>query len=428
MRLATFFLFPFFLLGALGVASEWRPALVLENGYSGDPHIALAPDGTVFGVWTYYDPNWEQYGIQAGIQTPDRKWTKSMVAVSSKHLSSPAVATDNKGNSILVWLSGEMGQQTIHWATFDKKSSAWKVEKDTLGSAYLIEYLAIQFDDKGTALLAWVNWPNDTDPGSLSSACLSQGSKGWTFNSPLVKEDWWNDFQFAFDPSGNALALWGMIDIHAARLAKDSVTWESTGLVSPSSEKHSYILPKLAVDREGNGVALFVETGTSFFKSSYLPTGEKEWKHMKFSPGPKEIHIWKWNWDLAINTDGTAYSLWFPENSIDYVYCSKLQTGGDTWTISQVFSNPAYPYSTTIAKLNFDRDGNGLAILGTEYEFRLWASTWTNQEWSSPELITSLDAEYHNEIDVKLSNIQSAFLLFTLDKRIWGQSGYHLFQ
>ncbi len=51
------------MLTAIASAADWKQPIVLENGYSSEPEIAMASNGYAVGVWSYFDPNTQRYGI-----------------------------------------------------------------------------------------------------------------------------------------------------------------------------------------------------------------------------------------------------------------------------------------------------------------------------------------------------------------------------
>lgn len=63
MKLFSLFLIPLLMLTAIASAADWKQPIVLENGYSSEPEIAMASNGYAVGVWSYFDPNTQRYGI-----------------------------------------------------------------------------------------------------------------------------------------------------------------------------------------------------------------------------------------------------------------------------------------------------------------------------------------------------------------------------
>jgi len=192
--------------------SGWTSASLVETAHTGEsdtPQIAVDGAGNVTVVWFQADAVFGH--VWANRYVPATGWeTATQIDASSGSASSASVAVDSSGQAIAVWVQGTGGIFSL-WSARFVPGSGWGAPTRVQADEGFPSNAAVAVDPAGNALAVWQQsgatreniWVNRFVPAS-----------GWGTATLLEADDSrYAVFpQIAFDPSGNALAVWAQSD------------------------------------------------------------------------------------------------------------------------------------------------------------------------------------------------------------------------
>ncbi|MFO8050666.1 MAG: hypothetical protein R6V01_03080, partial [Thermoplasmatota archaeon] len=254
---------PILLMGAEGgQTSGWGTAQIIETDNSGsayDPQVAFDPSGNAIAVWRQHDGT--RYNIWANRYEAGTGWgTAQLIETDNSGAAyGPEVAFDPSGNAIAVWHQSDGTRYNI-WANRYEAGTGWGtaqlIETDNSGDAYDPQ---VAIDPSGNAIAVWRQhdgtryniWANRYEAGT-----------GWG-TAQLIETDNSGDAydpQVAIDPSGNAIAVWRQYDgtqnnIYANRYTAGA-GWGAAQIIETDNSGYAYD-PQVAFDPEGNAIAVW---------------------------------------------------------------------------------------------------------------------------------------------------------------------------
>jgi len=195
---------------------QWGDAVLIEANNAGSafvPQVALDPNGNAVAVWCQSVADGTRENIWANRYTIGSGWgTPEMIEDNAGNTGSFHVALDPNGNAVAVWSQVFVMFGDIDvWANRFTPTGGW-------GAAELIETNAslafepqVALDPNGNAVAVWDQsdgtrtniWANGFTPsGGWGAAERIETDNGGDASQPQV----------AFDPNGNAVAVWSQSD------------------------------------------------------------------------------------------------------------------------------------------------------------------------------------------------------------------------
>ncbi len=246
-------------------------------------------------------------------------WDESILPISQLyHATSPALAIDDKGSALAVWLSFRQGTNVIAGAILPSNSDIW-TGTGILGSKEPPQAPQIAMNGSGKAVAVWAEgYPQKI---KVKAATFTIGGTSWVATSdvspPLALAQ-----QFpivTLDPAGNTFV--GYIGINGSKqvmkgafLPQGTAIWKSTHDASKTADK---IIPE-AIDLsvEGNGTLVFqaVQGNTYTLKSSTLAKKAQKWMFTEDLSKPSTQAL---TTSTSFNSSGTATSAWSRFSSIE---------------------------------------------------------------------------------------------------------------
>jgi hypothetical protein len=313
---------------------RWGMAEPVESGTSNPPgraEVAMDPAGNAIAVWSYSDrTDGIGYDIWANRYTPGVGWgTEERIGADEENTAlRPQVAMDPNGDAITVWQETE-GTRFDIWSNRYTAGVGWgtkeRIETDDRGAA-LVPQLAM--DPSGNAVAVWQHfdgtrfniWANRYTP-----------DEGWARAEPLETDDAGDAVapQIAVDPTGSAIVVWQQSDgIRDNIWSKRYTPNDGWGTLQPLETNNlgEAEAPQIAMDAEGNGVAVWRQSDGERFNisaSRYMASDDR-WSNAERietddagdSAEPQ----------VAVSADGTALAVWvqFDGNSFD-VWSNRLE-------------------------------------------------------------------------------------------------------
>ena len=199
-------------------ATGWGAAAHLENDTAGGwdvvPSVAVDPSGRAMAVWQRFDSASGQWNIRSNHYTPSGGWgAAELITLNALGSSSsgPRIALDSNGNGIAVWSQTVVSGKIQIWSNRFTLGSGWGtaalLENFRANDNYPAQYPEVAFDPAGNAFALWLD-----SGGDIQGVGYTLGI-GWgtqramgpaTLQAPGAP-------QIAFDTDGNALATWAQV-------------------------------------------------------------------------------------------------------------------------------------------------------------------------------------------------------------------------
>lgn len=196
-------------------ANGWGVAALLENDSTGGwdvvPSVAVDPSGAAVAVWQRYDSVTGIWNPRSNHFTPSGGWGAAeliMVNTLGSSSTGPRIALDANGNGIAVWSQTVASGKIQIWSNRLTQGSGWGtaglLENFRAGDNYPAQYPQVAFDPAGNAFALWLD-----SGGDIQGVGYTLGT-GWgtqramgpaTIYAPGAP-------QIAFDGDGNAFAIW----------------------------------------------------------------------------------------------------------------------------------------------------------------------------------------------------------------------------
>ena len=227
--------------------------------------------------------------------------------------SEEAQAVDPNGNAVAVWAQSD-GPSANIWANRFTPSAGWGaaelIESDNAGSAFSPQ---VAVDPNGNAVAVWYQrdgtrtniWANRFTP-----------SAGWGAAELIETDDAAGAFdpKVAVDPNGNGVAVWAQLDgpsasseIWANRFTP-SAGWGAAERIETDDADNAFC-PQVAVDPNGNAVAVWTQfdgTRPNIWANRFTPSagwGAAELIETDDAAGASCARV-------AVDPNGNAVAVW----------------------------------------------------------------------------------------------------------------------
>lgn len=244
---------------------SWGTAAHLSAAGASNPALSVDPNGDVVAVWTrngtiesatrIFNQNWQML--------PDKLSVTGIVS------DSPKVAIGNNGTAVATW-HGVLGSLDTIYAVSKQVNGPWgqaQVVSDSMNSVNPV----VAVDPNGNAVMIWYAFEPQGSHFSdvMVKASFMPANGNW--GSPVVLTTSLGDTnpsnlvpRIAFDPSGNALAVWN-ISFGGQVYTVQSAVLPANGTWTPpvAFDSSNFIFSEdLAVDAMGNAILAYMD-GTS---------------------------------------------------------------------------------------------------------------------------------------------------------------------
>jgi len=313
----------------LGGTGDWEGEKRLEIG-TGDalsPQVAMDSNGNAIAVWSQVEGFFTNIISNRFISGSD--WVGPAVVDSASGAAlSPQIAVDPNGNGIAVWVQFD-GALSIFANRFDVGTSSWEtagsIEPDPGDACFRLSMTdpcpppQVAMDKNGNAIAVWMQLDGSTF-NIMSNHFLS--GTGWNSSSLAIDTESADAFtpEIALDPEGNAFASWGQADgsgFHIFSRRFDSATglW---GIPTPLESSGAVVVaaPQIAFDPNGNAIAVWeqkdsIDVYINVWTSRYTPntgwqTAQKlETEDLGGAGFPQ----------IAVDSNGNAIAVWIQDDA-----------------------------------------------------------------------------------------------------------------
>lgn len=324
-------------------SSSWTHPANLADNISPDtaasnPQVAMDNNGNALIVWQQPDGAAVSQTFKSEYRTGS--WThpansNDNISPDVQAVTSPAVAMDNNGNAVIVWVQNDGTRNQIFKSEY--RTGSWTHPAnlaDNISPDSAVVEPQVAMDDSGNAIIAW----RQPDAGAIDQIFKSEYRAGsWTHPANLadnISPDGQNSTTpwVAMSDNGSAVIVWGQWDgtaDHIYRSEYRSGSWtHPANLADKISASGFAYEPQVAMDNTGNALIVWYEyDGTAnyqAFKSEYRngawtdPAGGTD----NISPDGQDVA-----WASTAMSDGGNALIVFNQNdgTNDLVYLSEYR-------------------------------------------------------------------------------------------------------
>lgn len=318
-----------------------------------DPDVAVDVSGKDLVVWSEQVAS--KYVIRARFMTGT---SASAVTISTSGDSSlPRVAYDGSGNATAVWAQYENNRNDIWTSHFVAANNTWSGPSristaNAVDSAYVPD---IAVDGTGNAIVTWHQGDGRTNHFDAWSARYVASSNAW--GAPALISDGINsayDCRVAVNVAGQGIIAWeqgqgdgttvsnGPKDIWGRSVGSAGTLGTSIRLNAVAGNVNGvYGQVAVAVDSNGNGAALWVQSGTGqpFVIQAAMYSASSGWQAsavitnnvLESSYGPH----------LAFDSAGNAIAVWQQQDGFTAFGGTNRYVAGVGWGVSGTFASSA---------------------------------------------------------------------------------------
>jgi hypothetical protein len=354
------------------------------------PQIAFAANGNAIAVWLQMDGM--NQNVWANRYVAGTGWgTAELIETdNTRHAFNPQIASDPNGNAIAVWFQ-EDGTRYNIWANRYVAGTGWGtaelIETDNAGFAF---HPQIAFDPGGNAIAVW--YQSDGTRTNVWARRHVAGS-GWG-TAELIETDNAGSVsgpQISFDPNGNAIAVWNQHDgtrenIWANRYVAGT-GWGTAELIETDNAGYAFN-PEVAIDPNGNAVVVwnqFDGTRNNLWANRYAAgTGWGTAELIETDNAGSALYP-----QIAIGADGNAIAVWYQSDGTrDNVWTNRYVAGTGWGTAELIETDNAD--AVDLPQIAMDPLGNAIAVWA-QYDGttgNIWANRYVaGTGWGTAGLI-----------------------------------------
>lgn len=241
------------------LAQQWQPSGLVDAGVY-DADLAVASSGVATTVWRDAIGN-----LQSSAYSPATGWSASQnLTVGPSNASNASVAADGNGNTFAVWTEGQ--SPTDVYASRYTVGVGWSapaIIDNGIGNAYDAR---VAIDGTGRAIAVWAQWSGPFNLGRSDLVACHWAAGAWS--APVsIENDNLGDASapnLAIDAAGNCTVVWDRTqdlgssysyEVFSNRFSVGS-GWGTAGAISVSSSNNPNALAQVAVDGNGNAIAV----------------------------------------------------------------------------------------------------------------------------------------------------------------------------
>jgi hypothetical protein len=220
------------------------------------PQVAFDSQGNAVAVWQR--SNGASYVVQAAVRPAGGSWQAPVdLSAAGQNAGDPQVAFDSQGDGVAVWERYNGANDIVQGAVSAAGSGVWQAPVDLSVTGQDAFYPHVAVDAQGNAIAVWQR--SDGANLIVQGAVRPAATGVWQAPADLSaagQEAWLP--QLAFDPQGNALAVWQRRDgthyiVQAAVRGAGTGVWQAPVDLSAAGQDAEY--PHVAFDAQGNAVA-----------------------------------------------------------------------------------------------------------------------------------------------------------------------------
>jgi hypothetical protein len=337
----------------------WAGDIRVNSGSETDDpwHPAVAVDDGGHAVVTWMEDRGDDYDICAQKlgSSGNRLWVTDVRVNSDSGTADqryPGVTVDESGHAVVVWHDRRTGDPDICLQKLDEDGSklwATDIRVNSGNGAAFQTYPDLATDGGGNAVITWLDDRND-EIDVYAQKIDSGGNRLWVADVRVNSDGEVADYQspaVAVDGDGNAIAVWvdyrnGDADIYAQKLdGSGNRLWATDLRVNSDSGTASQGYPTVAVNEDGNAVVVWHDQrngDADIYAQKLDGNGSKMWTNdvrINSDSGTEN----QWVPAVAMDRNGNAVVVWNDHRNVGNgdIYVQKLDGGGNKVWMSDVY-------------------------------------------------------------------------------------------
>lgn len=349
------------------------------TGMTTPPEIAFDANGNALAVWTQPDATSTTTHIMSNYYTAGIGWgTATLIETHAvgADAAHPQVAFEANGNAFAVWketvIAGGKGGM-VSSDILSKRyvaGTGWDVAaviiSDKIGLANDVQ---IAVDASGNALAVWHQSDKVTGNRMIVSnryAAIGGWGTAASIDTSVTTQSL--NPKLAFDLNGNALVVWQSVnatfnnyDLWSNRYSA-STGWGAPVLVSVADALTSADLPQIALDSNGNALAVWEQPNLTNFTAGVIASSRYVAGSGWSAPTViSDSAVQSNNAQIAVDANGNAIAMWEQVNGLVRDVMSKRYALGTGWDATAVtVSN--HLENAFNQRLAFDANGYALVV------------------------------------------------------------------
>lgn len=264
----------------------------------------------------------------------NRQWINDVrinSEVGSNGQSGPDVATDKTGNAIVVWRDFRNGNWDIYAQKIDGNANKlWTLDVGVNDASDAIQSSpSVAVDSTGNTIIAWDDRRNKPYNSDIYAQMLSpNGARLWTSDVKVNGDsDAWES-AVTTDSSGNAILVWQdytiSYELYAQKLSPTGAKLWGAGVIVNSQSGWAES-PSMCIDSEGN--ACIVWWGGGIYVQRLSPSGTRLWANDLRVNSNLDASVYTWRASVGIDDQGTMLIAWADDrNANDDIHLQKVTT------------------------------------------------------------------------------------------------------
>lgn len=328
------------------------------------PNIAMSANGDAIAIWPEMSADGTivnlmscHYTASGGWGTPELAENDDTNSVAMVFILTPQVAMDTAGNAIAVWGHEGSGARDI-MANYYSAGSGWNgesvIDSHDNGDAY---GASIAMNDNGDAMVVWFQ-----EDGDINRVWARGYTSGWG-TATTIDDDATDSSgypQVGIDAAGNATAVWTNLNEAALSLNigtsyyQPATGWAAESQMDQGYSSAAYYLiakPQVIMDDAGDAYAAWTDTGYGVMANRYS-VADNAWAA---STSIETQYHESTEPRLAVDNNGNAIAVWAGDGLRASRYVAGTGWQGQSSRITDV--ETAYDQQVVM-----DADGNTIVV------------------------------------------------------------------
>jgi len=318
-----------------------------------DPQVATHPDGSATIVWV------QKLGATEVVQSArlaagGDTWTAPVTISDPASATGGArIASDAAGNAVAVWQRFDGSHYRLHASRYLAASGAWTAPVDLSAAGQTAIGASVAADQHGNAIAMWARFVSVSEI-AVQTARFSAAAGTWSEVTELLTAPaLFASIDLAFDPDGNAVAVFAANGVYWARYDAGTGSWTGPGLM-PVIGGLGGGSPRVGVDQAGQAIAVWGQGGDVWaarydraIASWLLPV-----RLASTGAGAPAV---------AVDPAGNALAAWVREvgPQLTIVEAARYEVASGRWSGTTVLSGEGLAYPRV--EVAIDAAGNGVA-------------------------------------------------------------------
>ena len=269
----------------------------------------------------------------------------------------------------MVWQQSDGIDESIYANRYTASTDSWGtaelIESGNSGQAVQSQ---IAFDSAGNAIAIWRQ--NGGGYDNIYTNRYTTSTDSWGTEEVVATGTSGNAVspQIAIDSNGNAIAVWletsalgAKVSVYASRYTASTASWGTEELLESSDDGHAFD-PQIAIDDDGNGVAVWWQPDSAnlrhIYSNRYTPGAG--WGTEERIESSDDGHS---NYpQIAIDGEGNVIAVWRQDDNINdgLLYANRYTANTGSWGTEALIGNGNG--SVFQPQIAIDGEGNAIAV------------------------------------------------------------------